>query len=163
MAEVARTGVLVAAMVATGWFAGLFFAFQIAVMPGLARCGDRVFVSAMRAMNTAILNPLFAVAFVGSPLALAAAGLLHLAPAQRPALVWIAAAFVLVVGVVVVTMTRNVPLNDALEREGAAAEDDEAAAAAVRRRFAGPWTRWNALRTAASALALACLAAALAA
>nr|WP_218902184.1 anthrone oxygenase family protein [Streptomonospora nanhaiensis] len=149
-------------MVATGWFAGLFFTFQIAVMPGLARCEDRVFTAAMRAMNTAILNPLFAVAFVGSPLSLAGAALAHLAPAHRPALVWIAAAFVLVVLVVVVTMTRNVPLNDALEREGAAAADD-AGHAAARRRFAGPWVRWNALRTAASALAVACLAAAMAA
>ena len=52
-------------VVTTGLSAGLLAAFAYAVMPGLDRAGPSVAVPAMQRINVAILNPLFAVIFVG--------------------------------------------------------------------------------------------------
>lgn len=62
------------------------------------------------------------------------------------------------VGNLLVTRARNVPLNDAL----AAADADSAEAAAIWQRYLRDWTRWNTVRTvtamAASVLLLIALA-----
>src|SRR4051812_41285218 len=55
--------VLGAATLTTGLMAGLFYAFDVSVMPGLSRTDDRTFVTAMRSINEAIENPLFAVTY----------------------------------------------------------------------------------------------------
>ena len=57
---------LLAATLATGLMAGLYFAFSCAVMPGLARTDDRTFVAAMQWINVRILNGWFALAFGGA-------------------------------------------------------------------------------------------------
>ena len=44
-----------------GLVAGLFAGFAYAVMPGLRRADDATVVQAMREVNRAILNPVFAV------------------------------------------------------------------------------------------------------
>ncbi|WP_343233387.1 anthrone oxygenase family protein [Streptomonospora sp. PA3] len=153
--------VTVAAVVATGLFAGLFCAFSFAVMPGLARSADRTFVEAMQRINTAILNPVFAAVFAGAPVLLLAALALHL-PAGRPAPpAWLAAALLSAVAAIAVTLGLNVPLNNALGAAGRPADD--AAAQAARARFETAWVRWNTVRSLLSVLALVCAAAALAA
>jgi uncharacterized membrane protein len=145
----ARIAVLVAATLATGLMAGLFYAFAVAVMPGLARTGDRAFVEAMQRINVAILNPWFLTLFTGAALLSAAAGALHLG---RPALPWIAAGLVLYVIGLVITGVVNVPLNNALL---AAGDRDPGAARAA---FEAAWVRWHLIRTAALALSFASLA-----
>jgi len=159
MAESVREAVLIASVLATGLFAGLFYAFSVAVMPGLARGGDRTFVEAMQRINNAILNPWFAVVFAGTPPVLLAAAVLHAPAGQWGPLVWLVAALVLVLLVIGVTMSVNVPLNNALDDAGP--QGSEARATRVRRGFERRWVRWNTLRTALSALALACVALAL--
>jgi uncharacterized membrane protein len=154
-----RTTALIAATVTTGFMAGLFYAFAIAVMPGLARTGDRTFVEAMQRINVAILNGWFAVAFGGALVFTALAGVLHLGGDARPVLPWIAAALLLYVAVLLITFGINVPLNDALD--GAGDPDrisDITRLAAVRERFEARWVRWNAARAVACTAALACLA-----
>jgi uncharacterized membrane protein len=151
-----RAAALLAATVTMGLAAGLFYAFSIAVMPGLARVGDRAFVEAMQRINVAILNGWFALGFVGAPLFTALAAALSLGAGGRRALPWIAAALVLYGAALVITFRVNVPLNDALV---AAGEPDRIAdPAAVRGGFEASWVRWNAARTVASTAALACLA-----
>ncbi|WP_449064522.1 hypothetical protein [Planomonospora algeriensis] len=76
--QVLRVAVLIGSTVSMGLMAGLFYAFAVAVMPGLGRSGDRTFVEAMQRINVAILNGWFAAAFVGAALLTAVAGLLHL-------------------------------------------------------------------------------------
>ena len=146
------TTALVAAVITNGLMAGLFAAFSYAVMPGLARTGDRTFVDAMQQMNTAILNGWFAVCFGGAVVFAAAAVLLHLG---RPGLPWIVAGLVLYVAVLAVTFVVHVPLNDALVAAG------DADPAAVRARFEGTWVRWNVVRAVLSTGAFGCLTSAL--
>jgi uncharacterized membrane protein len=142
---------LVAATLLTGLMAGLYFAFSIAVMPGLARCDDRTFVEAMQAVNQRILNAWFGLAFAGAPLVILVAGALHLGDDATPLVFWTLAAFLLYALTLGITFRVNVPLNDVLE-----AADGEAQVA--RERFERRWVRWNRVRTLLCTAALGCLA-----
>ncbi|GAB3719770.1 DUF1772 domain-containing protein [Nocardiopsis oceani] len=148
------------AAVLSGLFAGLFLTFSMAVMPGLARTGDRVMVEAMQAMNSAILSPLFALVFVGAPVMVLGSTVLFYASGAHASAVWAGAALVLLMVAVVVTFTVNVPRNNALEAAGPAARVKDPAA--VRAAFEPVWVRWNHLRTVASAAGLVCMVTALA-
>ncbi|GAA0799539.1 anthrone oxygenase family protein [Spirilliplanes yamanashiensis] len=148
--------VLGAAAVVMGLMAGLFFAFDVSVMPGLAAVDDRTFVAAMQAANAAILNPVFGLTFGGAAVLTLVAGVLLLAGGRRRAATWALAALGLYVVVLVLTMGVEVPLNDQL----AAAGDARTLAdpAAVRARFEPTWVPVNVFRTLGCTAALACLA-----
>ncbi|GGR09773.1 membrane protein [Actinoplanes ianthinogenes] len=149
------TGVLTAALVCTGLMAGIFFAFTVSVMPGLANTDDRTFVTAMRQINAAIENGLFGLVFVGALALPALAAVLLARSGRRAAAWWAGAAAVLYLLVLILTMAVEVPLNDQLAQAGT----DFARA---RHDFEGTWVPVNNLRTVLNTLALACLGPALA-
>lgn len=149
------TLVLVAATVATGSLAGLYGVFSYAVVPGIARTDDRTFVTALQAINAAILNGWFLLVFAGAPVTAVAATVLA-ARAGAEGWVWTAAGCALCVSTVVVTGTVNVPLNDELGRVDPRATDEVLAAA--RQRFVRRWVRANTVRALAATAATACLA-----
>ncbi len=153
MSEILAVASLLAATITVALMAGLYYAFTISVMPGLARAGDEVFVAAMRQINRAILNGWFAIGFGGSAVLAAIAAVLHLGD---PSLPWIIAALVLYVSTLVVTFSVNVPLNNALDASGDPAGSRDAPA--VRAAFESRWVRWNTVRTLVCVLALGCLA-----
>ncbi|WP_337821671.1 anthrone oxygenase family protein [Amycolatopsis sp. A1MSW2902] len=141
---------LVAAVVAAGLIAGLFYAYTVSVMPGLAHADDHTFVTAMRRINEAILNGWFMLSFLGAPLLAVAAAVLHFTSGARGGLPWLIAGAALLVAMVVVTGAINVPMNNAL----AAGTVDFAA---LRAQFEEPWVRWNLVRTVLSAAGFGCL------
>ena len=130
----------------TGLVAGLFAGFAYAVMPGLRRADDATVVRAMREVNRAILNPVFAVLFAGSLLLGIVA---TVAARDGDGAGWALAGLVTYVATVAITIGRNVPLNEALER----GEDEPSE---LRARFERPWTRWNLARTATNVASTAC-------
>ncbi len=135
----------VVAAVGCGLVAGLLFAFSAGVMAGLGRLpGDRG-ADAMRAINTAVLNPVFLTVVVGSALACAAV-VVAVAVTGGPVLP-AAGAVLHLVGAFGVTVAVNVPMNDALEVR-------ELGWDTYRRR----WTAWNHVRTLAATGATALLA-----
>ncbi len=139
---------VVAATVLTGLSAGLFATFGYAVMPGLRRTDDEVFVQAMRAVNVAILNPVFAVVFAGAFVVSVAAVVASWGTSAAP---WLLASTLLyAVGAFVVTGVVNVPLNDAL----AEGEDPAMSRAAFERR----WVASNHVRSVLTLAALVCAA-----
>ena len=141
--------IVVVAVVLTGLSAGLFATFSYVVMPGLRRVDDGAFVASMRAINVAILNPVFAVVFGGAAVALAAALMMSWDADARP---WLIAALVLyVVGAFVVTGAVNIPLNDALE--AGSGEPSR-----LREAFERRWVAWNHVRSVLTAAALVCAA-----
>ncbi len=150
-----RVIILVAATVAAGLLAGLFYAFAVAVMPGLGRSDSRTFVDAMQQINEAILNPWFAASFFGAPVLTAVAAALHFRADGRAVLPWTAAAFVLCTLTLIITIRVNVPLNNALDAAGS--PDRIADLAEVRERFEASWVRWNIARAVTSTAALGCL------
>jgi uncharacterized membrane protein len=140
--------VLVAALVAAGLVAGLFYAYACSVLPGLGRGDDRTFVEAMRGINIAIVNPVFLLTFLGAPVLAGVAVFLN--PGPRP---WVLAGFGFLVAMLVITAVVNIPLNNALDSGG----DDYAA---LRAQFETVWVRWNVLRALASTAGFGCLVAA---
>ena len=137
-----RGGFLALAALAAGLAAGLFYAFSVAVMRGLASTDDRTFVIAMREINIKILNGLFAFSFGGTLLfTLVALGL----NAGDRTVWWIVAAAVLYTAQLVITFAVNVPLNNALVRDADPATMTDPHP--VRVAFEARWVRWNHVRT----------------
>jgi uncharacterized membrane protein len=139
--------IVIVAVVLTGLSAGLFATFSYVVMPGLRRVDDGVFVASMRAINVAILNPVFAVVFGGAAVALAAAVVTSWDADARP---WLIAGLALyVVGAFVVTGAVNIPLNDALEAGSSAPMQ-------LREAFERRWVAWNHVRSMLTVAAFVC-------
>ncbi len=130
--------VVLGARVTSGLLAGLYFAFAVAVMPALHGLGDVEFVDTMRRINVAIVNPMFIVIFFAAPaLAGMAAGMV------RSPLSYVGAALAIVT--LLITLTVNVPLNDALAARGSRAD------------FESRWVFFNGLRTLTGIAGLGCL------
>jgi uncharacterized membrane protein len=134
-------------LLAAGAMTGVFFAFSVAVMPGLDALAPEQSVAAMRSINEKILNPLFLSTFMGVPIAAGATGGLLLAAGHRSAaLAFFLAAGVYLLGAFMPTVIVNVPMNDALAEPGEAAR--------LWADYASRWTAWNSARAAFSAVSL---------
>lgn len=154
--KIARTAALVAATLGSGIMAGVFFIYSFAIMPGLDETNDRTFVGAFQQIDTAIINPLFLMTFMGTLVVTGIAVFLHRAKDHRSVLPWIVAAFVLYLAVVIATVAVNVPLNDEIKDAGD--PDRIADLAAVREQFnEARWVGWNHFRTVATTAAFGCL------
>ena len=150
---------LTLATTSVGLTAGVFFDWQVTVMPGLAELPDAEFIAAFQALDRAIVNPLFiGGAFIGGAACLVAATVAHRhEPAPFRLLAAASAAYLL--GVVGVTMAGNVPLNKKLAQISVGTATS-AEMAAARSDFAGPWNGLHLLRTGAAvgSLMLVCFA-----
>lgn len=155
MFDVLRSATLVAATIAMGLLAGLFYGFAVGVMPALGRADGRTVVDAMQQINVAILNPWFFLSFLGAPVLTVIAAALHLRADGRAVLPWVLAALVLYGVGFVITVAGNIPLNDALATAGPPARIADLSQ--VREHFEPAWARWNIARTVASTGAFACL------
>ena len=138
----------------SGAMFGFFFAWVCSTMWGLDAADPNVAIAAMQAMNASVRNWVFAPVFFGTPVLLIITALIALTLRERRAAVCFALAGLLyVLGVMVPTMTANVPLNEALalvETPLGPAEAGEAW-----RAYSGPWQDWNAVRAVAAGLVLA--------
>jgi len=140
--------------------AGVFYAFSAFVMAGLDRGSPATAVAAMQGINRAAPGPALMLVLFGTAalcLAVAVAALLgNAGPAGALAL---AGAAAYLVGVVVVTMACNVPLNERIDR----VDPDGPAAAAEWSHYDRRWGAWNHVRTLGGLAATAGMIAALAA
>lgn len=131
---------------------GFFYAWVCSTMWGLDAADPRVAISAMQAMNASVRNAVFFPAFFLTPIALAiTAGLLWSAQ-PSPALCFAVAAIIALLGSVVLTLTVNVPMNEALA--AVTVPDDRDAAAAIWDAYSKPWQFWNQMRALATGAAL---------
>jgi uncharacterized membrane protein len=139
-----------ATVLLAGAMTGLYFAFTVAVMPGLNALPAEAAIATMRSINRRIVNAWFLGAFLGMPfLALASGVLLMLTELRLPAFMLFASGGVYLVGSLVPTMFVNVPLNLTLERAVAPAD-----AAGLWTGYAKAWTRWNTIRAMATGASL---------
>jgi uncharacterized membrane protein len=132
--------------------AGTFFAFSTFVMSALSQRPPAEGIAAMQAINVVVVrSPFIAVFFATaiSAAALALAAVMNLAVPR--AAYWLAGAALYVLGTFVLTIVRNVPLNDEL----AAASPNSPEGVALWTLYLKHWTWWNSVRTAASLLATA--------
>ncbi|MEV6415481.1 anthrone oxygenase family protein [Kribbella sp. NPDC051718] len=149
-----RVGSLLVATMLTGLVAGVFGIYANAFMPGLAKTDDKTFVGAFQAVDRAIINPVFlGIGFFGALLFTLLAGVVSL---KEKALPWIAVAFVLYLIVVIITVSVNVPLNDAIK---AAGDPNTIDVVAVRAAFdESKWRAFNLVRVVLNTVAFALLA-----
>lgn len=121
-------------------------------MPALGRLEPAEGIAAMQTINAVVMNPWFGLAFFGTAaLALVLAGFALFN--GGPAAGWLLAGSALyLIGVIVVTIAFNVPLNDALAAVSAESEES----ATLWTRYLSVWTTWNHVRTIAPLAALAC-------
>ena len=150
--------VAVAAALGSGLMAGVFFAFSTFVMAGLARLPAAQGLAAFQSINRAASHPLLMAALFGTALACLVLMVWAVSNSGEPEFGWVlAGSAAYLIGGLVVTIARNVPMNLALERLSA----DDLEAAERWTSYAARWTRWNHLRTTAALGAAALLTVAL--
>ncbi|MEV7318630.1 anthrone oxygenase family protein [Streptomyces sp. NPDC093970] len=134
----------------TGLAAGVFCGFSAFVMRGLAALPPAQGVAAMNAINRAAVTPAFMLVFAGAAVvsALIAVVTFVVWPDEGKAELLLGSALYLF-GSFGLTLTANVPRNEAL----AALEPGTPEAAAYWPAYVREWTRWNHVRTLASAAA----------
>src|SRR5690606_30807744 len=116
MTDTWLTGLLLVSAVGCGLMAGVYFAFSAFVMTALSRIDAASAVAAMQSINTVILRSLFMPLFFGTTVAALVVAVLALFRWGAPgATAMFAGGLVYVLGMFVVTIARNVPLNDALQ------------------------------------------------
>ena len=142
------------AVVFSGAIFGFFYAWVCSTMWGLDATDPRVAIQAMQAMNGSVRNAVFAPAFFGTPFVLWIAALLAWrTDRSRAALAFGAGGLNYAVGGLILTMTNNVPMNEALGLLAVPTDIDTARAIWVE--YSGTWQVYNMMRTVFSGLTLA--------
>lgn len=94
---------------------GFFYAWVCSTMWGLDQIDPRAAITAMQGMNASVRNGIFALSFFGTPLyAAGVAALAWRAGARDVAIGFACAGAFYVAGGMILTMTLNVPMNEAL-------------------------------------------------
>ena len=151
----ARIVLMTVSVLSIGLMAGLYFGWQVSVVPGLKRVDHRTYISTMQSINGAIVNPLFVVPFVITPVLLAAAAVAAYRSGRTRQSFLMAAASVSYLMGMGTTIGRNVPLNDALDAVRLDGSQTQATATA-RSDYEGPWkSAWHLVRTIASTVSFA--------
>lgn len=141
------------ALLAAGAVFGFFFAWVCSTMWGLDSADPRVAIAAMQAMNASVRNPVFALAFFGTPVFLAAAAsAAWMVQARRSALYIGLACALYLAGGLALSMMANVPLNEALA--AVRIPPDAASARTIWADYSADWQLWNIARTVVCAVVL---------
>jgi uncharacterized membrane protein len=138
------------AAIGCGLTAGLYFAFSAFIMTALGRIDKVHGLAAMNAINSTILRSLFMPLFwgtTGASVVLAGVGVFRWSEPGAAAL--IAGGAIYLAGMFLITVARNVPLNNALAQAEAIGADSSA----IWARYLNEWTTWNHVRTVASTIA----------
>lgn len=142
----------VAGAVGSGVVAGILFTFSSFVMRSLDAIEPGARVLAMQQINQKIVNPLFVLFFAGTGVLsvyLLIAGVDDSTGGDRAARL---GAVLYLLGVIAVTTTQNIPLNNRLDSVDPEGED----AHEMWRWYSRRWLRWNHLRTVAGVGASVC-------
>ncbi len=148
-------GLLWFSTISAGIMAGVYFTFSAFAMRAFAELGDEAGARAMQVINRMILKSAFLPLFFASTLSCAvllALGLLGFGGDK--AMLMASGGGVYVVGMFVVTVIGNVPLNDRLEAVEAGTEEG----AEMWRIYLSNWTPFNHIRTLACIASLVLLA-----
>ena len=148
---------LVAAL-GSGLVGGVFFGFSGFVMKALARLRPAQGIAAMQSINIVAVTPPLMIALFGTALACVALVVSSLPKWREPvAMLRLASGGLYLVGTVLVTIVRNVPMNNKL-----ASVDPESTEGATQwAQFVPGWTAWNTVRTVAAIAAAVMLSLAL--
>ena len=147
---------LLATTFLTGLTAGLCFTWANAVTPGIGRLDDLGFLHAFQQMNRAILNPIFIVVFMGPTITHIAN--IFLFKSTSPTVFWLilTAAILYLIGLVLMTILGNVPLNEMIDKVDLLSATPEELKS-LRDQFEIRWNRFHMVRTITTSLSFALL------
>ena len=147
--------ILLITTVIMGLTAGIFYCWSVSVTPGIALLPDKEYITAFQQLDKAIINPLFMICFMGLALLLPVCTWVHYQKPQ-PLRFWLllAASVLYIVGVVGITMTANVPMNESLSTFNT----ETATAAEISARRLAHEGRWNYLNNIRTFCCVICLA-----
>lgn len=141
--------VIIALVLFTGLSAGLCFTWSNAITPGIGRLDDLGYLQSFQQMNRTILNPTFFIIFF-APFFLNLVSI-YLFKNHSSQLLWllILAGLCYFIGVLLVTVFGNVPLNEMLDKTdlGMASLED---LKQLRNKFEVKWNRLHSIRTVTS-------------
>ena len=142
------------AIILLGLSAGLFYAWQVSVIPGTRKLSDTTYMETMQSINKAILNPAFFLIFFG-PLIFLAVSCIYEFPNNK-VIFWmlVVATLTYAFGTIGVTALGNVPLNDQLEALQISAMDP-AQMEEFRKNYEENWNRLHLIRTIFSVISFA--------
>ena len=142
---------LVLAILFTGISAGLCFTWSNAVSPGIGKLNNLGFLQSFQQMNRTIINPAFIVVFFG-PFLINLLNL-YLFKSTSNTLVWLLAVATIIyfIGVVLITILGNVPLNEMLDKTDLSTANMDQLKS-LRGHFEVKWNRLHLIRTLASTI-----------
>ncbi|WP_276390304.1 DUF1772 domain-containing protein [Eudoraea chungangensis] len=148
--------VLLLGILFTGLTAGLCFTWSNAITAGIGRLDDLGFLQSFQAMNRVIINPSFLIVFFTPVIFLTVNAFLH--RNAHPVTFWsfLLAAVLFFIGIGLITIFKNVPLNEMLDKtvlENLSSIELKE----LRARFEKPWNRWHMQRTLTSIMAFSLL------
>jgi len=134
---------------------GILYGYACSVNPGLRKLSDAEYLHAMQEINRAILNPWFFACFVGPLLTyLATCFIMYQSHGVNETfLLTCSSALLYFFGVFIITIVKNVPLNDALDQIHVA-ESSVELLHNHRRMFEVPWNLFHLVRTTTGVVAL---------
>lgn len=141
-----KLSILVVATILTGLSAGLCFTWTNSITTGLSRLDSLNYLAAFQQMNRSILNPAFFTVFFGPVIAIIASAILYRNASTPIFWLLIASAGLYIIGVAMVTIFGNVPINEILDTtdlEKISSVDAEA----LRMKFENQWVRLHLIRT----------------
>ena len=137
---------LFAAVILSGLSAGLFYAWQVSVIPGTKQIEDVTYLETMQSINRAILNPAFFIVFFGTLIALVGSSIYEFHSNKLVFGLIVLASVFYAAGTFGVTALGNVPLNN--ELEGLKLSDlSSERASAFRTYYESNWNRLHLIRT----------------
>ncbi|MEE9336853.1 MAG: DUF1772 domain-containing protein [Methylococcaceae bacterium] len=140
------------AILTTGLMAGIFFTWTNAVTPGIGQLSDLGYLRALQSMNRVILNPAFYIVFICPIIMLPLATLLNYNSASSLVFTLLLIASVIyLLGVFIITIRGNIPLNNLLDKsdlEDFSIED----ASKLRNEIETKWNNFNLIRTITSSI-----------
>jgi len=147
--------VLILGILFTGLTAGLCFTWSNAVSPGIGRLDNLTFLRSFQSMNRAIINSRFMVVFFGPVLLLFINSYLF-KDCNTSFWLFLIAAILFFIGIGLVTVFGNVPLNEVLDKSNLEALS-KMELQELRNKFEQPWNNWHTVRTLSSFIAFVLL------
>lgn len=150
MQQIARLVSLLSANLGAGALFGFYYTMNVSIMPGLDRTKDFVAIAANQDIGRATKESGFILPLLGTPVcALVAMGLHWKIPTVRN---WLAVGMAGWVGMLAVTLTLNVPLNEILD--GLDIEPNQTDLKKKWLAYSVDWQRYNWLRVITSGISL---------
>ena len=144
-----KTIVLLFFTLLTGLLAGVFFTWTNAITPGIGRLNDIDYLQAFQHMNRTILNPLFYIVITGPLLLSFVAVFLYKENSGFILRLLTTAGMIYFLGVFIITILGNIPLNDIVDKTNLEAINLEDAKT-LRDRFETKWNNLHLIRTISS-------------